>query len=496
MRTTAAFGAGPDPLQSVLRQQPMALSPGTRLGAYDVVAFIGAGGMGEVYRARDIKLGRDVALKIVPEVFATDPDRLVRFTLEAQTLAALNHPYIAHIHGLEESNGVRALVMELVEGEDLARRIARGAISIDEALRIARQIAEALEAAQELGIVHRDLKPANIKVRDDGTVKVLDFGLAKALDPVTSSNVNATMSPNLSMQATMARVILGTAAYMAPEQASGKRADRRADVWSFGAVLYEMLAGKQAFAGESVSDTLATVLKLDSDWGALPSSTPASIRKLVRRCLTKDRKQRLQAIGEARIALESPQPELSELHEPTPVPLPSRLSHTNLDRMVTGVTVVVALALAAVAFVHFRETSPPDHTLRYTIAAPEIGLNSLAVSPDGRYVAIAAGASNANRQLWLRPLDALQAQPIPGTEGAQFPFWSPDSHHIGFFALDKLKRIAASGGPAQSLCNAPNGRGGSWNREDVIMFSANGIGQPGPFIQRVAAAGLFRLAGW
>src|SRR5580704_9310941 len=273
----------------------MPLSSGTRVGLYEILAAIGAGGMGEVYRARDSKLKREVALKVLPDSFASDPDRMARFQREAELLASLNHPRIATIYGVEE----HALAMELVEGEALA-----SPLPIQTALEYARQIAEALEYAHERGVIHRDLKPANIKVTPEGTVKLLDFGLAKAVEDPAASRDDPEHSPTLTLGVTRVGVILGTAAYMSPEQASGKTADRRADIWGFGAVLYETLSGKRAFAGESVSDTLATVLKLDPDWTALPAETPASIRRLIQRCLTKDRKQRLQAIGEARIAID------------------------------------------------------------------------------------------------------------------------------------------------------------------------------------------------
>jgi serine/threonine protein kinase len=278
----------------------LALIPGTRLGVYDVTEQIGEGGMGEVHRATDTKLKRQVAIKILPPSVAADVDRLARFQREAEVLASLNHPNIAAIYGLEDSGGMTALVMELVEGEDLSQRLARGAIPIDEALPIAKQIADALEAAHEQGIIHRDLKPANIKVRADGTVKVLDFGLAKAMDPAGTSSVNAMHSPTLSIHATMQGVILGTAAYMAPEQARGKAVDRRADIWAFGAVLFEMLTGSQPFPGEDISHVLARVIERDPDWSRLPANMPASIVRLLRRALQKDPRQRLSDIRDAR----------------------------------------------------------------------------------------------------------------------------------------------------------------------------------------------------
>jgi serine/threonine-protein kinase len=279
------------------------LAPGTRLGAYDIVALIGSGGMGEVYRARDTRLNRDVAIKVLPADVAADHDRLARFEREAKVLASLNHPNIAAIHGVDDSSGTPALVMELVEGPTLADRIARGAIPLDEALPIAKQIAEALEAAHDQGIIHRDLKPANIKVRPDGAVKVLDFGLAKALDPIASAAGTSTMSPTLSMHATQAGLILGTAAYMAPEQARGRPVDRRADIWAFGCVLFEMLTGTRAFDGDDVSATLAYVITKEPDWRVLPPITPLAIQTLLRRCLVKDPRERLQAIGDARVEI-------------------------------------------------------------------------------------------------------------------------------------------------------------------------------------------------
>jgi len=446
------------------------MTPGTKLGSYEITALIGKGGMGEVYRARDTKLKREVALKVLPEVFARDLGRMIRFQREAEVLASLNHPNIAHIYGVEES----ALAMELVEGETLA-----GPLPIETALNYGKQIAEALEYAHDRGVIHRDLKPANVKITPEGVVKLLDFGLAKAAeDP--SAPADASDSPTLTLGATNIGVILGTAAYMSPEQASGKVADRRSDIWSFGAVLYEMLSGKQAFAGESVSDTLASVLKVDPDWSVLPQDTPASVLKLIRRCLTKDRKRRLQAIGEARIVIEdqlaNPQSELEVVTrgEAPAWKLPWILA-------VAGIA-----AALIVSFLHFRAQPAPDATQRYTIALPEntTSIHSFAISPNGRYVAIAA-AVNGKRELWLRPMDAHQAEPMPGTEDATYPFWSPDSRYVGFFGQGKLKKIAAGGGSPQSLCDAGEGLGGSWNRDEVIVFSPG----TGAAIQRVSAAG-------
>jgi serine/threonine protein kinase len=284
----------------------MAVTPGTRLGSYEIVAALGAGGMGEVYRARDTRLGREVALKILPDAFTHDPDRIARFQREAQVLASLNHPNIAHIYGVEESGGVSALVLELVDGPTLADRIAKGPIPLDEALPLARQISEALEAAHEQGIVHRDLKPANIKVRSDGQVKILDFGLAKAMDLTAGSSPSVSVSPTITTPVMMTGVgmILGTAAYMSPEQARGKSADKRADIWAFGAVLFEMVTGHRAFPGEDITDTIVSVVSKDPDWRALPASAPVGLRLLLTRCLKKDVRTRLQAIGDARVQIE------------------------------------------------------------------------------------------------------------------------------------------------------------------------------------------------
>jgi Tol biopolymer transport system component len=448
----------------------MSLDIGTRIGPYEVTAAIGAGGMGEVYRGRDTRLKRDVALKVLPEVFSRDQERMARLQREAEVLASLSHPNIAGIYGLEGG----ALVMEFVDGATLS-----GALPLDTALNYARQIAEGLEAAHEKGIIHRDLKPANVRVTPDGDVKILDFGLARAAaDSVIDANLSN--SPTLTNAPTAAGVILGTAAYMSPEQAHGKLADRRADIWSFGAVLFEMLTGKQAFAGESVSDTLASVLKLEPDWSALPPTTPAPVRALLKRCLIKDRKQRLQAIGEARIAIDE---WIAGHDDSTQVAAAPQRRRPFLPWLIAA---AFALATVTLGWLAFRDI-PGASTLRYTIVAPEL-VHSFAISPDGKYLVVAAGSNTrTKRQLWLRRLDALEFTPMPSTEDALYPFWSPDSRNIAFFAQGKLKRLNLSGGPSQVICDAFDARGGDWSRNDEIVFSAGVPLQP--TLKRVAASG-------
>jgi Tol biopolymer transport system component len=486
----------------------LALTTGARLGVYEVSALIGEGGMGQVYRARDTTLNRDVALKVLPDLFASDAERLARFTREAQTLAALNHPNIAHIHGLEENGGVRTLVMELVEGEDQSQRIARGPIPLDDALAIARQIAEALEAAHEQGIIHRDLKPANIKLRADDVVKVLDFGLAKALEPGSGigdgGSPNLATSPTITSPAmTMRGVILGTAAYMAPEQAKGKPVDRRADIWAFGCVLYEMLAGHRAFEGDDISTTLAAVLLKDPEWGALPASTSVALRRLLTRCLTKDPKARLRDIGEARIRIDDL---LGGAPDETgaPVIAPARSGWRRgvpwaaagalaLGSMLIGAVVARRSAgdVTSTAVPATFVVAPPENT---AFGGPPGGgtgtATQVAVSPDGRNIAFVAGAQAAY-QIYLRPVASLAARAIPGTDGGTFPFWSPDSRFIGFFADGKLKKAPIGGGPAVVLCDAPFGRGGSWSNDNVILFAPGEVANaPGrESLWRVSSAG-------
>jgi Tol biopolymer transport system component len=445
--------------------------------------------MGQVYRATDTKLKRQVAIKILPASVAADHDRLARFQREAEVLASLNHPHIAGIYGLEESDGISALVMELVEGEDLSQRIARGAIPIDEALPIAKQIAEALEAAHEQGIVHRDLKPANIKVRPDGTVKVLDFGLAKALDP----NANAMDSPTLSMHATQAGIILGTAAYMSPEQTAGKPVDRRSDLWAFGVVVLEMLTGQPVFPGETVAHILASVLRSDPDWATLPVRTPTSIRRLLRRCLEKDRKRRLDSAADARLEIDEALAGPS--HVSTAV-VPAQ-GLTRREQTAWGLAAMLALVALTLAIGRITATTRDTSITRFSIAPPDNSAlasggggawgSPVVVSPDGRRIVLLVAGHDGKKQLWIRPLDAAAPQPLAGTEGASGPFWSPDSRWIAFFADAKLKRVATGGGEAQILCRSGSGGGGTWNGDDVILFSPADSGEAG--LVRVPAGG-------
>jgi Tol biopolymer transport system component len=467
---------------------PAVPNPGTRLGVYEVGALIGSGGMGEVYRARDTRLQRDVALKILPDAFAADPDRLARFEREARTLAVLNHPHIAQIHGFEHADGIHALVMELVEGEDLSQRTGRGRIPLDEALPIAGQIADALEAAHAAGVVHRDLKPANIKVRPDGTVKVLDFGLAKAFDAraTEAGSASVSLSPTLTA-ATGVGVILGTAAYMSPEQARGKHVDKRADIWAFGCVLFEMLTGKRAFDGDDVTDVLAFIITKEPDWGALSPGTPAPLQKLLRRCLEKDRKRRLADIADARF-------ELEEAAHPPAATVAAPVSVARSRVFVWLPWLVSAAALVTLVLVGWRWYSAP-------LSAPvrvvsDIGADAslvidqgaaFALSPNGQLLAFVAQAAGAPAQLFVRRLDQLSATPLAGTVDARNPFFSPDGQWIGFFADGKLKKISVSGGAAVTLCDAPRGRGGSWSSDGTIVFTPESTGRTA--LRRVSDTG-------
>ncbi len=438
--------------------------------------------MGAVYRARDARLNRDVALKVLPDLFAQDPDRLARFKREAQVLASLNHPNIEAIYGFEETDQIQALVLELVEGPTLAERIAHGPIPLDEALSIARQLVEALEAAHDAGIVHRDFKPANIKVRADGDVKVLDFGLAKAMDLTGSVPADALNSPTLTAHATHMGVILGTAAYMAPEQAKGRPVDRRADIWAFGVVLYEMLTGQRAFKGDDISDTLAAVLRENIDWTELPASTPRSVRRLLARCLERDPKRRLRDIGEARIVLEDltlgeSRSEV-DAHESRAI-LPARTRFRWRPAIVYTLLTMALGALAAGAAWKLKP-STPDRVFRFAVTIPSghvfAGLNRrmVAISPDGTQVAYSATPLGGTSKLYMRSMSDLSVQPIEGTDGLfpQAPVFSPDGQWIAFQAAadQTLKKIAVNGGVAVALCPiaAPTG-GMSWGTEGILF---------------------------
>ena len=471
----------------------MNLSPGSRLGHYDIVAELGEGGMGAVYRARDSKLNRDVAIKVLLASVADDADRLARFGREAQVLASLNHPNIAAIYGVEEG----ALVMELVEGPTLADRLATGALPLDEALAIARQIAEALLAAHEAGIVHRDLKPANIKVRDDGTVKVLDFGLAKALDQGSGigdrGSGGAANSPTITTPAmTQAGMILGTAAYMAPEQARGRAVDRRADIWAFGVVLFEMLTGRRAFEGDDISITLAAVLKDEVAWKALPADLPTPLRRLLRRCLEKDPRRRLSSIGDARLEMDdvntTPVEEAlasaSASAPATVIAAPAPRSST--PWIVAALATVVAVA-AVVLWAPWRsEIDPPKASFEVrTETGGGVGpLLMLALSPDGRQL-VARVTEQGVSKLWLRPIERVNGTTLPGTDGGTYPFWSADGRHVGFFADGKLKKVDTLGASPQTVADAAAGRGGTWNGDGVILFAPETNGG----LVRVAASG-------
>jgi eukaryotic-like serine/threonine-protein kinase len=442
------------------------------LGNYEVIEQIGAGGMGEVYRARDARLGREVALKLLPDAFAADPDRLGRFEREARLLAALNHPNIGSIYGLEQHEGRRFLVLELVPGEDLGARIARGAVPLEEALPIARDIAEALEFAHEQGIVHRDLKPANVKITPEGRVKVLDFGLAKALES-EEGDARMSQSPTLlASSPTIAGVILGTAAYMSPEQARGKRVDKRSDVFAFGCVLYEMLTGKQAFEGDTISDTLAAVLKTQPEMGALPSNTPHAIRELLQRCLEKDPKLRLRDIGEARIAIDH-----ARHAGPDGAAASGAVSEPASRRPVNLIWGAVTLAVAASAFFGARSMAPkaPEAPLRkLTIDLDETAGSTrdlrVALSPDGRRIAYFL-----NDHLWIRDLSNLDPELVPDSENAETPFWSPDGTQLGYRIGSTFYRIDAGGGKRTVISATgetfSGGSGAAWTKDGRIIFT-------------------------
>ena len=463
----------------------MVLLVGARVGAYEVLAPIGQGGMGEVYRARDLKLKREVALKILPDVWSRDEDRLARFQREAELLATVSHPNIAAVYGLEQSGDTTAIVLELVEGDTLEERLRRSRLPLDETLAIARQIIEALEAAHDRGIVHRDLKPANIKITPADKVKVLDFGLAKMTE-VDRAPSSLTMSPTLSIQATQAGVVLGTAAYMSPEQARGKPVDRRTDIWAFGCILFEMLAGKQTFdPGETVSDAVAAILRGEPEWESLPADTPQTIRSLLRRCLQKDPQKRLPHIAVARLEIDEMQS--APAPEAPPGSQATRLERAAPSRRRLAVTGAVGVAIGIVltaggAWLWSRLTpTAKPQPMRFAIVPPiaqAIGPSTtdrqLAISPDGTHLAYITGIGGS-AQLVVRAIDRLEAAPLRGAAAPRFPFFSPDGKWVGYFqAASELKKISIDGGPAVTVCaitGAP--RGATWGQDDTIVFATN-----------------------
>jgi serine/threonine protein kinase len=451
----------------------MTLAPGVRFGPYEVLSALGVGGMGEVYRARDTRLERDVAIKVLPQAFASDRDRLMRFQREARVLASLNHPNIAVIYGIEDLSTSQALVMELVEGPTLADRIAQGPIAIAEALAIARQIADALASAHASGIVHRDLKPANIKLRPDGTVKLLDFGLAKAIEPPNSDSPDVDDSPTITATAmTRAGVILGTAAYMSPEQARGHRVDAQTDIWAFGCVLYEMFTGRSAFSRATVTDTLAAVIETEPDWVALPRTTPDSVVRLLRRTLEKNASRRLHAIADARL-------DLDEVHEsaaaPPAVASSSRLRRSLLLAVAAAAVIVLLFGGSALWRLRGGDSTSTSTQTRTSITAPgQVGVQmSVAVSPDSRRLAYVSTDASGGSRIWIRDLNALAPTPLAGTEDAAHPFWSPDGSAIGFESGSKLKVVDVAGGNVRTLAEVTTRSGAAWSPTGVILFTPN-----------------------
>jgi len=456
---------------------------GRTISQYRIEEKLGQGGMGEVYRAADSKLRRDVALKVLPDTFAADPERMARFRREAQVLASLNHPNIGAIYGLEEVEGIHALVLELVRGPTLADRIGKGPLAIDEAMPIALQIARALESAHEQGIIHRDLKPENIKFTADGQVKVLDFGLAKALEgePAAAANgqsptLSPTISPAITGAMTAANVILGTAGYMSPEQARGQAVDRRADIWAFGVCLFEMLTGRRLFVGETVSDTLASVLKVDPDWSTLPARTPRRVKRLLRRCLERDPKSRLRDIGDARIAIEEVLAGGVEEEEET-----ARVGGGTgtRHRALAGIGALVVAAAAFLAGYLLRPDAPEPPVRKFVLPVPDLTASlgsgtTVAISPDGSRIAY-----TSEERLWVRDLNHIEPRALPGTDGAVKPFWSPDGDWVAYGTASKLWKIRATGGDPVAICEL-NGAfnpaaGGVWlDSGDIVFCDGNG----------------------
>ncbi len=456
------------------------IGPGTRLGSYEVSSLLGKGGMGEVWRATDSNLGRDVAIKVLPEEFTKDAERLARFEREARVLASLDHPNVAPIFGLETIDGARFLVMQLAEGEDLSERLDRGAIPPDEAIAIALQIAEGLDAAHSKGIIHRDLKPANIKLGEDGKVRILDFGLAKAME-LEEGDADLSNSPTMVRAATHAGVILGTAAYMSPEQARGKKVDKRADIWAFGVVLWEMLTGQRLFSGDTVSDTLAAVLKEPVDLAALPSGTPASVRRLIRRCLEKNPRNRLHDIADARIELMDHEESVSA------APVIALPRQSLAMKVLPWVVAALAIGFGAWAWLGTRGNAEAPRRFVSKIHAPPgasfLVTSGLAISPDASLVVFGARDAAGTDQLWLQSLSDGSVRPLPGTENGMYPFWSPDSRAFGFFDDVHLKRLTLDGDVVETLGDHNGRPGGAWNSQGIIVFASRRE------IYRVPAAG-------
>jgi serine/threonine protein kinase/Tol biopolymer transport system component len=483
---------------------------GKTLGHYQITSQLGKGGMGEVYRAKDLKLGRDVAIKVLPEEFARDTDRVARFQREAKLLASLNHPNIAAIHGLEEAEGTSFLVLELVEGETVAGQLKRGPIAVEESLKLALQIAEALEAAHEKGVIHRDLKPSNIKITPDGKVKVLDFGLAKAFageqaDPSLSKSPTQTYSPTLSNAATQQGVILGTAAYMSPEQARGKTVDKRADIWAFGCVLYEMLAGRAAFSGDEISDILAAVIRAEPEWAGLPASLHWRLREVIERCLKKDARDRYHDISDVRIDIQKVMADPGGVLAQAVTAVEPRMKLRTVIPWLAA-AIVFGSIITGLAVWKLKPTPPPEprqvaattikiepgHWLagmQYSGTMERPSRTAMAVSNDGRFVVYSAieenPGSQAKPQLYLRKIDQLEAKPIAGTEGGINPFLSPDDRWVGFLADGKLKKVPVDGGAATTLCDLSFSMGANWGRDNSIIFSDGYVAG----ISRVSAEG-------
>ena len=463
----------------------MELQSGMQLGHYRLADRIGEGGMGVVWRAEDPKLGRDVAIKVLPPAVAADPERLARLEQEARALASLNHTNVASICGIYEQDGQRYLILELIPGETLDERIARGPLAVEEAANLAMQIASGLEAAHNAGILHRDLKPANVKITPDGELKVLDFGLAKAMAP-TGASGDVSLSPTLTQNATMAGTLMGTASYMSPEQARGQALDRRSDLWSFGCVLFEMLAGRKAFPGETVSDIIARILQTEPDWSLLPDDLPRDLGRLLRRCLTRDRNDRARDAGEARLLIREA---LQRGHEETADASPAAATAITPPRRTARLALVLLAALTTLVGVAIgRFTGPAvlpaaePAVVRLDLPVPAQRpvaagsfLNPLAVSPDGRTL-VYVGVEEGTRQLYRRPLDRLVAEPVPGTEGAEGPFFSPDGEQVAFWAQGRVQRVALAGGLPRPVFTSTDFRGAVWLPDDTIIASPSQAG--------------------